>query len=169
MKPTDNPSSSTDLAKFIPISELAAWRETLPSGQRLVMTNGCFDLLHAGHVRYLRQAKSLGHLLLVALNSDASVRSLKGPSRPINQEMDRAEVLCALEAVDAVTLFDTVRCDAVVRLARPHAYAKGGDYTPEALDPDERAALAEVGTEIHILPLVPGRSTTAIVQKMATA
>ena len=117
-------------------------------GQRLVFTNGCFDLLHVGHVRYLQAARALGDALLVAVNGDASVRALKGPTRPINSEHDRAEVLAALACVDFVTIFHTERVTELVRAIRPHIYAKGGDYTVESLDSGERAALAEIGAEI---------------------
>lgn len=135
-------------------------------GKRLVFTNGCFDLLHAGHVRYLAQARALGDALVVALNSDASVRALKGPERPLNNENDRAEVLCALKAVDAVVVFGDERATRLIETIRPHVYAKGGDYTVESLNAQERAALQAAGAEIRILPLVPGRSTTATIQKM---
>ncbi len=131
------------------------------AGQRLVFTNGCFDLLHAGHVRYLRQARGLGEALAVGLNSDRSVRELKGEGRPVNAEEDRAEVLAALGCVDYVVIFDGKRATDVLSTVRPHLYAKGGDYTPDSLDPEERAALEKAGTEIRILPLVPGRSTTS--------
>ncbi len=134
-------------------------------GRRLVFTNGCFDLLHPGHVRYLQQARALGDALLVALNGDISVRALKGPARPINSEHDRAEVLAALACVDYVTIFHTERITDLARTIRPQVYAKGGDYTVESLDPGERAALQEVHAEIRILPLVPGKSTTSIIEK----
>lgn len=139
--------------------------ELAAQGRRMVFTNGCFDILHAGHVRYLQQAHALGDVLLVALNGDTSVRALKGPTRPVNPESDRAEVLAALACVDYVTLFQTERVTDLVRVIRPHVYAKGGDYTVASLDPGERAALEEAGTEIRILPLVPGRSTTAILER----
>ena len=135
-------------------------------GKKLVFTNGCFDLLHAGHVRYLNQARALGDAMVVALNSDASVRKLKGPTRPINRERDRAEVMAALRAVDAVVIFGDNRATSLIQTIRPHIYAKGGDYTPESLDPEERGALKEVGAEIQILSLVAGRSTTRIVERM---
>lgn len=134
-------------------------------GKRLVLTNGCFDLLHTGHVRYLEEARRCGDALLVAVNSDDSVRELKGPSRPVNSELDRAEVLAALRCVDYVTIFRGKRVTEVIRLLKPAVYAKGGDYTPETLDPGEKAVLDEVGAEIRILQLVPGRSTTAILEK----
>ena len=135
------------------------------SGRKLVFTNGCFDLLHVGHVRYLQQARALGDALLVAVNGDASVRSLKGPTRPINSEHDRTEVLAALSCVDFVTIFHMERVTDLVSAIRPQVYAKGGDYTVDSLDPGERGALDQVGAEIRILPLVPGKSTTGIIQK----
>ncbi|MGI8601409.1 MAG: phosphoribosylglycinamide formyltransferase [Verrucomicrobiales bacterium] len=143
-------------------------RETLDrEGRRLVFTNGCFDLLHTGHVRYLTQARRLGDALVVALNSDASVRALKGAGRPVTNEADRAEVLSALRAVDAVLVYGEERCTNLIEAIRPHIYAKGGDYTAASLNPEEKAALDEVGAEIHILPLVPGRSTTATLARLA--
>jgi rfaE bifunctional protein nucleotidyltransferase chain/domain len=146
--------------------QLAALRDTFAaSGRRLVFTNGCFDLLHVGHVRYLQAARALGDALLVAVNGDASVRALKGPTRPINSEQDRAEVLGALGCVDFLTIFHRERVTDLVRTIRPQVYAKGGDYTIASLDPGERGALEAVGAEIRILPLVPGKSTTGIIEK----
>ncbi len=136
-------------------------------GRRLVFTNGCFDLLHAGHVRYLAQARALGDALVVALNSDDSVRQLKGPSRPVNKEEDRAEILKALRSVDAVCVFNEPRVTRLIEVIKPHVYAKGGDYTIESLNPEERAALERVGAQIEILSLVPGRSTTATLKRVA--
>ena len=154
------------VAKIQSLEQLASVRAALDAeGRRLVFTNGCFDLLHVGHVRYLQQARALGDALLVALNGDESVRALKGPTRPINGEQDRAEVLAALACVDFVTVFHTPRVTDVIRAVRPHVYAKGGDYTVDSLDPGERAALDDAGTEIRILPLVPGKSTTATIAK----
>ncbi len=157
------------LAKLKTAAQLSAIREQLgATGKSLVFTNGCFDLLHVGHVRYLREARALGDALVVAVNGDASVRALKGPTRPINSEDDRAEVLAALECVDYVVLFHTERVTEVVRTIRPHIYAKGGDYTVASLDPGERGALEEAGAAIRILPLVPGKSTTATLARAAT-
>jgi len=153
--------------KIQSVADLVRQRETLAArGRRLVFTNGCFDLLHVGHVRYLQAARTLGDALVVAVNGDASVRALKGPTRPVNAEQDRAEVLAALGCVDFVVLFDTERVTELVREIRPHLYAKGGDYTVASLDPGERAALEEVGAEIRILPLVPGKSTTGTLERM---
>ena len=146
------------IEKLKSAAELAAIRAQLDSqGRRLVFTNGCFDLLHVGHVRYLQQARALGDALLVAVNGDASVRALKGPDRPVHPETDRAEVLSALACVDFVTIFHTERVTDLIRAIRPHIYAKGGDYTVDSLDPGERAELEKVGAEILILPLVPGK------------
>lgn len=151
---------------MVPDRELEALgAEYASAGKRLVLTNGCFDLLHTGHVRYLEEARRCGDALLVAVNSDDSVRELKGPSRPVNGELDRAEVLAALRCVDHVTIFTGKRVTEVIRLLKPAVYAKGGDYTPETLDRGEKEALDEVGAEIRILQLVPGRSTTAILEK----
>ena len=146
--------------------ELAAICERMRAeNRRLVFTNGCFDLLHVGHVRYLQQARALGDALLVAVNGDVSVRALKGPTRPVNSEQDRAEVLAALECVDYLTIFHSERVTDVVTKIKPQFYAKGGDYTIDSLDRGERAALEAVGAEIRILPLVPGKSTTSILEK----
>lgn len=156
--------------KYAPASlaEVCQWREELDqAGKRLVFTNGCFDLLHVGHVRYLQAARKLGDALLVAVNSDDSVRRLKGPTRPINPAPERAEILAALACVDRVLVFEETRVDRLIREIRPHCYAKGGDYTVDTLDPGERAALEEVGAEICLLALVPGKSTTNVLRNMS--
>lgn len=134
-------------------------------GRRLVLTNGCFDILHAGHVDYLEHARALGDALAVAVNSDRSVRELKGPERPVNPAGDRARILSALRCVDYVVVFDDLRATDVIRTVRPALYAKGGDYTVDTLDPAERGALEDAGVDIRILPLVPGKSTTAILER----
>jgi rfaE bifunctional protein nucleotidyltransferase chain/domain len=134
------------------------------AGGCVVFTNGCFDLLHPGHVSYLWAARSLGDALVVGMNSDASVSRLKGLSRPIVPEKDRAAVLAALESVDAVVLFDE---DTPVRLMRdlkPYVYVKGGDYRMEDL-PEAKVA-AEIGAEVRILPFKPGYSTSALIEKI---
>jgi rfaE bifunctional protein nucleotidyltransferase chain/domain len=156
------------LTKLKTASEMAAIRDEMQRrGQKLVFTNGCFDLLHAGHVRYLQQARQLGDALVVAINGDESVRALKGPTRPLNPEGDRAEVVAALGCVNYVIIFPTVRVTDEIAQIRPQVYAKGGDYTPESLDKDERAAIDQAGSQIVIVPLVEGRSTTNIIKKMA--
>lgn len=157
-------------AKLKSPGELAAIRDQMEAeGRRVVLTNGCFDLLHVGHVRYLEAARAMGDALIVAVNGDDSVRALKGSSRPINPESDRAEVVSGLGCVDYVTIFPAVRVTDVIAEVRPHVYAKGGDYTVATLDPLEKSALDAAGAEIHILALVPGRSTTSIVGKLTTA
>jgi len=149
------------------IADVRRMRDTLDQqGKKLVFTNGCFDLLHAGHVRYLEQARALGDAMVVALNSDESVRALKGPDRPLNPENDRAEVMSALRAVDAVVVFGDERATSLIEAIKPHVYAKGGDYTVESLNREERTALEAAGAQICILPLVPGRSTTKTINKM---
>ena len=154
--------------KILEVAGLAVQSDLLRAqGRRLVFTNGCFDLLHVGHVRYLQAARRCGDALAVAVNGDESVRALKGPTRPLNCEADRAEVLAGLECVDFVVLFHTPRVDSVIREVRPAVYVKGGDYTLDTLDPAERAALEAVGARVNIVGLVPGKSTTAVVQKMA--
>jgi len=153
--------------KIISLEQLPAWRESLrEAGKRLVVTNGCFDLLHVGHVIYLEQAAALGDLLLVGCNGDESVRQLKGEGRPLNPEADRALVLSALESVGSVVVFPERRAEDFLRLAKPDVYVKGGDYTPETLDAGERVAVESGGGEIVIIPFVPGKSTTDIIQRM---
>lgn len=160
------PSSDTPSA-ISSAEDVRALRERLQAdGKKLVFTNGCFDLLHAGHVRYLAEARALGDALVIALNSDASVRELKGPQRPVNTEEDRAEILKALRSVDAVCVFHEPRVTKLIKQIQPHVYAKGGDYTVESLNPEERAALIEAGAQIEILALVPGRSTTKTLQRV---
>jgi rfaE bifunctional protein nucleotidyltransferase chain/domain len=135
-------------------------------GRKLVLTNGCFDLLHAGHVRYLQAAHALGNSLVVAINGDDSVRTLKGEGRPLNTERDRAEVVAALECVDYVVIFQEVRVTRLLEKVRPAIYVKGGDYTPGTLHPEERAALNKIGAEIRILPFEPGHSTSGLIERM---
>jgi rfaE bifunctional protein nucleotidyltransferase chain/domain len=135
--------------------------------RKVVATNGCFDLLHVGHLRYLTEARAFGDFLWVGLNGDASVRDLKGPGRPLVPEADRAELLAAWRVVDAVTIFPDVRATAFLRAARPDVYVKGGDYTVASLNPEEAAALEACGAKVEIVNLVPGKSTTKLVEKMA--
>jgi rfaE bifunctional protein nucleotidyltransferase chain/domain len=135
-------------------------------GKSIVFTNGCFDILHVGHVRYLAAAKRQGDILIVGLNSDVSARELKGAGRPLNSQEDRAEVMAALEAVDHVIVFPEKRVSRLLRQVRPDVYTKGGDYTLESLDPEEVAALKEINARIEILPLVPGKSTSKLVQSI---
>lgn len=133
-------------------------------GEKIVFTNGCFDILHVGHARYLAEARALGDLLVVGVNSDSSVRGLKGANRPIVPEAERAEMLAHLESVDFVCLFDEARPDALIEIVRPHVHAKGGDYRPEDLP--EAAVVRKHGGEVVVLSLVSGKSTTNIVEKI---
>lgn len=154
--------------KILPLANVALWRDSLRTrGIPLVVTNGCFDLLHVGHVSYLEAARNLGGALLVGLNSDLSVRSLKGPTRPLNPEHDRAIVIAALECVDGVTIFTETRADRFLQLVQPDLYVKGGDYTLDTLDQTERHTVETAGGRIVILPLVPGKSTTSLIDKIA--
>ena len=153
--------------KIIDINELAQRaRESRAAGKKLIATNGCFDLLHVGHVRYLQAARGLGDMLTVGLNGDRSVRELKGNGRPINNEGDRAEVLAALECVDFVTIFPEMRATQFILAAQPAIYAKGGDYTSETLNAEERAALQKLGAEIRIIPFEKGYSTSLLLEQL---
>lgn len=156
--------------KIKSLEEAIVWRAALRSaGRKLVMTNGCFDILHRGHADYLLAAREQGDALLLAMNSDASVRELKGPTRPINHQDDRAFLIACLAFVDAVTLFNSRRCDAILAAIAPDIYVKGGDYTLETLDPVERAALLKVGADIRFIPFTPGHSTTGLLEKSKRA
>jgi D-beta-D-heptose 7-phosphate kinase/D-beta-D-heptose 1-phosphate adenosyltransferase len=134
------------------------------AGRRIVFTNGCFDVLHPGHVGYLNQAKRMGDVLVVAVNSDASVRRLKGPGRPVNTAEDRAAVLAALSCVDYVTVFDGPNAIGLLDRLRPEVYAKGGDYTPDMLP--ETDTVRGYGGEVRILDYLPDRSTTAVIDRI---
>jgi rfaE bifunctional protein nucleotidyltransferase chain/domain len=154
-------------AKILDMNELTQRvRELHAAGKKLVVTNGCFDLLHVGHVRYLQAARALGDALAVGVNSDGSVRELKGPCRPVNNERDRAEVLAALECVDFVAIFPEMRATQFIRASMPAIYAKGGDYTSETLNAEEQTLLKEIGAEIRILPFVDGYSTTRLLEQL---
>ncbi|MCE0483281.1 MAG: adenylyltransferase/cytidyltransferase family protein [Methylacidiphilales bacterium] len=154
--------------KILTLAEAPAFREQLRrEGRKVVATNGCFDLLHIGHLRYLTQARAFGDFLWLGLNGDASVCDLKGPGRPLVAEADRAELLAAWRMVDVVTIFPEVRATSFLRAVQPDIYVKGGDYTPESLNAEEGAVLHECGARIEIVKFVPGRSTTSLVEKMS--
>ena len=153
--------------KIIDINQLAKRaRKLRAAGKKVVATNGCFDLLHVGHVRYLEAARALGDVLAVGLNGDHSVRKLKGPGRPINNERDRAEVLAALECVDLVTIFPEMRAIQFISAAKPAVYAKGGDYTADRLNAEELAVLKKIGAEIRIIPFEKGYSSSLLIEKL---
>jgi len=154
--------------KIIPWDKLPQWRAALRArGKKLVVTNGCFDLLHLGHVTYLETARQQGDALLIGLNGDGSVRQLKGPDRPLNGEYDRAAVLSALESVDGVCIFAERTATRFLASAQPDIYVKGGDYTLETLEADERRAVEQGGGKIVIIPFVPGKSTTELLKKIS--
>ena len=151
---------------LIPNNRIAVFSETLrAAGQRVVFTNGCFDILHSGHVRYLAAARALGDVLILGLNSDASVRRLKGETRPVNSEADRAEVVGALKSVDYVVIFGEDTAEERIAKVQPAVYAKGGDYTLETLP--EARIVESYGGEVAFIPLVEGKSTTNIIARAA--
>lgn len=153
--------------KILSADSLPGWREELRRrGRKLVVTNGCFDLLHVGHVSYLQQARGLGDALLVGVTGDAGVRQNKGPGRPVNSEEDRAAVIAALESVDGVLVFHEPDARGLIEMARPDVYAKGGDYTLDTLVQVERRLLDKLGVKIVILPIVAGKSTSATLARM---
>jgi len=131
---------------------------------RIVFTNGCFDILHAGHVRYLNTARALGDCLILGLNTDESVRRLKGETRPINPELDRAEVVGALKAVDYVVLFGEPTAAEIIAEIKPDIYVKGGDYTPETLP--EAGIVQSYGGKVELVDFVAGHSTTDTIAKI---
>jgi rfaE bifunctional protein nucleotidyltransferase chain/domain len=154
--------------KLISWADLPIWRAGIrASGKRLVVTNGCFDVLHLGHVTYLEEARNLGDLLLIGVSGDNSVQQLKGANRPVNNEQDRAAVLAALESVNGVCIFAEKTATRFLSLAQPDIYVKGGDYTLETLNQDERRTVEEAGGKIILLPFVPGKSTTALLEKIS--
>jgi len=155
---------------MVPWDQLEGWRTAVRgTGRRLVVTNGCFDLLHLGHVTYLETARNQGDLLLVGVNADAAVQELKGPGRPVNPEGDRALVLAALESVSAVAIFPHTTATEFLALAQPDIYIKGGDYTLETINQDERRVVEAAGGKIILLSFVEGRSTTKTLKKLGRA
>ena len=154
--------------KIISWEQLPAWREALRAqGRKLVVTNGCFDLLHRGHVTYLEAARALGDVLLVGVNSDTSVHELNGPDRPVNSESDRAAVLAALQSVDGVCVFTDRTAMRFLSTIQPDIYAKGGDYTIDTINQEERQLIEKLGGKVAILPGVPGKSTSALLEKIS--
>jgi rfaE bifunctional protein nucleotidyltransferase chain/domain len=154
--------------KIIAWEKLSEWRKNIrAAGKKLVVTNGCFDILHLGHVTYLETARGFGDKLLIGVNGDAAVRELKGKGRPVNSESDRAAVLAALESVSAVCIFPEKWMTRFLAAAQPDIYVKGGDYTPDTLNPDERRAVEASGGKIKIIPFVPGKSTTGLLEKIS--
>jgi len=159
--------------KLMSLEQAVAAREKLRAeGRRLVLTNGVFDLLHTGHLYYLQQARALGGergALFIALNSDASVKALKGPLRPVQDEEQRAYALAATWFVDGVVVFCEPRLTKEILALKPDVYTKAGDYTFEKLDAGERGALEKVGAKIEFLPFLPGFSTTQLIARIKAA
>ena len=153
--------SSKLVSRYEALEKVRAWQA---SGKKIVFSNGCFDILHAGHVEYLQAARKLGDVLLIGLNSDASVRRLKGPSRPICCETDRATVLSALQVVDALTLFDEDTPEELIGTLLPDILVKGADWAVEQIA-GARAVLNHGGAVLTI-PLLEGRSTSSIIEKI---
>jgi rfaE bifunctional protein nucleotidyltransferase chain/domain len=155
--------------KIVEMKDVAGRANELrAAGKRLVATNGCFDVLHVGHVRYLQAARALGDALAVGVNGDQSARELKGPGRPLNNERDRAEVLAALEDVDLVVIFPELRATRFIEAVAPAIYVKGGDYTLETLNSEERGALKSVAADVRIIPFEEGYSTTRLLEQLRT-
>jgi rfaE bifunctional protein nucleotidyltransferase chain/domain len=153
--------------KILSLDQVRPWRDALrAAGKKLAVTNGCFDILHVGHVTYLEAARQQGDALLVGLNSDTSVRQLKGPGRPVNSQEDRAAVLAALRAVDGVCIFDELRATRFLALAQPDTYVKGGDFAIDQLPAEERAVVEKYGGKIITIGFVPGKSTSALLEKI---
>src|ERR1700690_3263613 len=154
--------------KIVPWDQLPEWRAAFRvTGKKLVVTNGCFDILHLGHVTYLESARQLGDALLVGVNGDAATRQLKGAGRPVNSETDRAAVLAALASADGVCIFTEPTAVKFLAAARPDVYVKGGDYTLDTLNQEERQTVEHAGGKIMIIPLVAGKSTTALLEKIS--
>jgi rfaE bifunctional protein nucleotidyltransferase chain/domain len=159
-----------DNPKLLTLDEAMAERTKLrAAGKKLVLTNGVFDLLHTGHLYYLKEARRLGEALYVAINSDESVRALKGPTRPVMTEEQRAYALGALWFVSGIIIFREKRLVPEIRVLRPDIYCKAGDYTFEKLNPEERTELEKVGAAIKFLPFLPGFSTTNLIAKIRAA
>jgi rfaE bifunctional protein nucleotidyltransferase chain/domain len=155
-------------AKILKWDDLSAWREALRGqGRKVVVTNGCFDILHRGHITYLEAASAQGDVLLVGVNGDAGVRELKGPGRPVNSEADRAAVIAALESVDAVHVFSAPTAMPLLSHVQPDVYVKGGDYTIDTINQEERRLVEKLGGKVVVLAGVPGRSTTALLEKIS--
>ena len=151
--------------KITPRNELKATVDRLKrEGKKVVFTNGCFDILHAGHTRYLRDARKLGDALILALNSDSSVRSIKGPMRPIVPEAERAEVVASLDSVDYVTVFDELTPLELIEFLQPDVIVKGGDWAEKDIVGAE--AVRKWGGRVAIMPEIEGASTTNIIDKV---
>lgn len=164
-----------DVQRIISRAELMGLREIWREEQRkVVFTNGCFDLIHLGHVKYLQEARALGDVLVVGLNSDASVKRLKGSERPLVRENERAQVMAALRPVDFVTIFPEDTAEAIVAALQPDIYVKGGDYSADEATSQtgkplpEAAIVRSYGGAVRLIPFLPGHSTTSLIKKIVT-
>ncbi len=162
------PSQSSDNIMDLP-QVLAAVRRLRSEGKRIVFTNGCFDVLHRGHVQTLEEAAAHGDFLIVAINSDESIRSVKGPGRPLQPEADRAAVLAAIGCVGAVIVFSEPNVLGLLEAIKPECYVKGGDYTIDTIHQEERRLAERLGSNIVLVPPVPGCSTTSFLERLAKA
>ncbi|HXP35131.1 MAG TPA: adenylyltransferase/cytidyltransferase family protein [Chthoniobacterales bacterium] len=154
--------------KVVPLEELQQRAKALRgAGKKIVATNGCFELLHVGHIRYLNAARALGDALIVGINGDQSVRELKGAGRPVNGESDRAEIVAALGCVDLVAIFPEMRATRFLELAAPDIYVKGGDYNQNTLNAEEGQVLQKIGAKIDIVPFAPGYSTSDLLARLS--
>ena len=154
--------------KVVPLNKLQQRAKDLrTAGKRIVATNGCFDLLHVGHVRYLKAARALGDALIVGINGDESVRELKEQGRPVNNQNDRAEIVAGLGCVDLVAIFPELRATRFLELAAPDIYVKGGDYNADTLNAEEREVLRKIGAKIDIVPLERGYSTSDLLKRLS--
>lgn len=153
------------MGRTIALDELASEVEALRArGEKIVLANGCFDVLHVGHVRYLQGARAEGDILVVAVNGDDAVRQLKGDGRPVMPATERAEILAAIEGVDFVTIFETLTVEPVLRAIHPDVHAKGTDYTPDTVP--ERAIVAEYGGRVAIVGDPKDHSTSEVLERM---
>jgi D-beta-D-heptose 7-phosphate kinase/D-beta-D-heptose 1-phosphate adenosyltransferase len=157
--PNDKIKGQDELARIV--------QHRRSKGEKCVFTNGCFDILHVGHIRYLQEAREMGDYLVVAINSDSSVRQLKGYPRPFVTQDERAEMLAALESVDYVTIYEEMTAEAVIRLLQPEIYVKGGDYHPDTIV--EAPAVREYDGLVVTVSFVQGRSTTRLVERVVRA
>lgn len=154
-------------SKLIQKTQLSEIRRSLKSeGKKVVSTNGCFDILHLGHLQYLEKAKKLGDVLICAINSDLSVKKLKGPNRPIHSEEIRAQQLAALESVDYVVVFSELTPESILELIQPDLHVKGGDYNPDQLP--EKRVVEKHGGKVSCIAFTPGFSTSSLIEKIKT-
>lgn len=155
------------MAEIVPIDQLENKVQFLRSKNKdlkIVATNGCFDILHTGHIKSLQKAKSLGDILIIGLNSDASVKKIKGEDRPINNEKDRAEILAALSCIDFVSIFHEDTAEKFLEIVKPDIYVKGGEYSVDILP--ETKIVKKYGGEIFLVPMIPDSSTTNLIKKI---